>query len=104
MKVILSKEAKSDMDNIYKYIARESIKYAIENDKAIRTNIHKLEFYPYSGRYIPEFSNKKYRQIIFNHYRIFYEVIEEKECVYIHFIVHGKRNFKSFYNSYINNN
>ena len=29
MKVILSKEAKSDMDNIYKYIARESIKYAI---------------------------------------------------------------------------
>ena len=42
MKVILSKEAKSDMDNIYKYIARESIKYAIENDKAIRTNNHKL--------------------------------------------------------------
>ena len=77
MKVILSKEAKSDMDNIYKYIARESIKYAIENDKAIRTTIHKLEFYPYSGRYIPEFSNKKYRELIFNHYRIFYEVIEE---------------------------
>ena len=81
MKVILSKEAKSDMDNIYKYIARNSIKYAIENDKAIRTTIHKLEFYPYCGRYIPEFLNKKYRELIFKHYRIFYEVIEEKECV-----------------------
>ena len=90
MKVILSKEAKSDIDNIYKYIARNSIKYAIENDKAIHTTIHKLEFYPYCGRYIPEFLN-----II----ESFMKLLKKKSvCTYIllfmekeilnHFIIH----------------
>lgn len=29
---------------------------------------------------------------------------EDSNTIYIHFVVHSKRNFKSFYKSYIKNN
>ena len=32
------------------------------------------------------------------------EAHEDLNTVYIHFVVHGSRSFKSFYNSYIKNN
>lgn len=31
-------------------------------------------------------------------------ISENTNIVYVHFVVHGKRNFKSFYKSYIKNN
>lgn len=104
MKVILSNEAKQDMNSIFEYIARDSLKYAIETDANIRLSIHKLEDSPYLGRYVQEFSDKHYRELLYKNYRIFYEFFPETEIIYIHFVIHSKRNFKSFYKSYIKNN
>ena len=54
----MSNEAHQDIDSIFEYISRDSIKYANETSNTI----------------------------------------------YIHFVIHSKRNFKSFYKSYIKNN
>lgn len=104
MRVILSNEAKQDLDGIFEYIANDSEKYAIQTHKNIRLYIHSLRISPYIGRYVPELVDKNFREIIYKSYRIVYEVSEDINIVYIHFIIHRKTNFKSFYKSYIKNN
>ena len=59
---------------------------------------------PYLGRYVPELPDKHLRELIYKKYRIVYDISEDSKTVYIHFVVHGSRSFKSFYNSYIKNN
>lgn len=104
MQVILSSETEENMNSLFEYIQKDSLKYAIETTRNIRLAIHRLEDFPYIGRYVPEKSSKQFRERIYKSYRIVYEVSEELDSIYIHFIIHGKRNFKSFYKSYLKNN
>ncbi len=104
MKILISNEAHQDIDSIFEYISRDSTIYANETAKNIYSVIYRLEKSPYIGRYVPEFLNKRYREVVYKSYRIFYEIFSKSNIVYIHFIVHGKRNLKSFYKSYIKNN
>jgi len=103
MKVKLSYEAKKDIIEIYNYISLDSPKYARETTEHIRSYIHKLEYSPYIGRYVPELLDKKYRELIYKSYRIVYNVSESTNTIYIHFILHSKRKFKSFFYSNIDN-
>ena len=103
MRLIISNNVRDDITQIYNYIAKDSTKYANQTINNIYSCISKLEFSPYLGRYVPELANKQYRELIYKNYRIFYEVSEEEDTVYIHFIVHNKRDFKSFYNYYMKN-
>ena len=104
MQLIISNEVRNDITEIYNYIARDSLKYANETVDNIYLLISKLEMSPYLGRYVPEFQDKRYRELIYKSYRIVYSVFEDTKIVYIRFVVHGKRNFKSFYYSYMKNN
>lgn len=74
MKVILSNEAKEDMNHIFNFILKDSLKYAIRTDVNIRLYIHKLEHYPYIGRYVSELCDKSFRELIYKNYRIVYQV------------------------------
>lgn len=103
MQVIITNRAKQNLNSIFKFIAKDSLKYAIETDKNIRINIRRLELFPYIGRYVLEFPDKQLRELIYKSYRIIYDISEENNTVYIHFIVHCKKNFKSIYNSYFKN-
>lgn len=103
MQLIISNDVRDDITEIYNYIAKDSIKYANETANNIYSRIAELESSPYLGRYVPELMDKQYRELIYKSYRIFYEVSTEKDTVYIHFVVHGKRDFKSFYDSYMRN-
>ena len=104
MKIVISDEARQNINNIYEYISRNSIKYAIETTRSIRSYIHYLENSPYLGRYVPEIFDKRYRELLYKSYRIVYTIFEETDTIYIHFVIHGKRNFKTFYNAYIQKN
>lgn len=104
IKVLISNEAKQNVIDIYEYIAKDSIKYAIKTTKDIKKLIHDLEKSPYLGRYVPELQNKHYREIIYKSYRIIYSIAEKEKIIYIHFVIHGKRNLESFYKSYISKN
>ena len=101
MRIIISNEVRNDITEIYEYIARDSLKYANETIKNIYSRITELENSPYLGRYIPELLDKKYRELLYKNYRIVYSVLEEKNIIYIYFVIHSKRDSKSFYNTYI---
>ena len=104
MQVLMSNEAHEDIDSIFEYISRDSVKYANETSENIYSRIYELENAPYLGRFVPELSDKHFRELIYKSYRIVYDISEDSKTVYIHFVVHGSRSFKSFYNSYIKNN
>jgi len=104
MQVLMSSKSHEDIASIFEYISRDSIKYANETSENIYSLIYALENAPYVGSYVPELSDNHLRELIYKNYRIVYDVSEDLNTVYIHFIVHSKRNFKSFYNSYIKNN
>ena len=104
MQVLMSNEAHQDIDSIFEYISRDSIKYANETLENIYSRIYELESAPYLGRFVPKLSDKHFRELIYKSYRIVYAVSEDLNTIYIHFVIHGKRNFKSFYKSYIKNN
>ena len=104
MQILISNEAYEDMDSIFEYISRDSVRYANKTLKNIYLRIYELEKSPYIGRYVPELSDKSLKELIYKNYRIVYNVSENLNTVYIHFIIHCKRNFNSFYNSYIKNN
>ena len=104
MKVLISTEAHQHISEIYRYIEQDSLKYANETSKNIYSFIHDLEKSPYLGRYVPELQNKHYREIIYKSYRIIYSIAEKEKIIYIHFVIHGKRNLESFYKSYISKN
>ena len=104
MNLIISNQVKDDIKEIYKYVAKDSLKYANETANNLYSRIAELEISPYLGSYVPEISNKQYRELLYKSYRIVYSVFEEKNIIYIHFVIHGKRNLKSFYNLYITEN
>lgn len=98
MKLIVYEYAQDNLNKIYDYIAKDSIKYANETIDNIYLRISNLAYFPYIGRHIPEMNNKYYRELLYKSYRIFYEVSEKLGIIYIHAVIHGKRNFKSFHN------
>ena len=101
MKIFISDEAHYGISSIFEYISHDSLKYANETSKMLYSKIINLKFSPYLGRYVPELSNRQYRELLYKSYRIIYSISEETSTIYIHFVVHSKRNFNSFYNSYI---
>lgn len=100
MKIIISEEAHKDIEEIFKYIAKDSLRYAEETVKNIYKKINDLQKSPYIGRYIPNLVNKECREIIYKSYKIVYTISEFKGEIYIQFIVHSSRNFKSIFNKY----
>lgn len=102
MQIIISNRFRDDITEIYKYIARDSFKYADETVRNINSKIDYLDSLPYIGRYVPELQNKHLRELLYKNYRIIYEVFQKNNIVYIQFIIHNKRNFKSFYKAYFN--
>lgn len=100
MQIIIANEVQEDISNIYNYIAKDSIKYANITVNNIYYRIYELETSSYLGRYVPEDPSHKYRELLYKSYRIVYTICEELETVYIHFVIHGRRDFISFFNTY----
>ena len=97
MQVLMSNEAHEDIDSIFEYISRDSIKYANETSENIYSRIYELENAPYLGRYVPELSDKHYRERICRNYRIIYLVSEKHNTIFIRYIISGKQNSKIFF-------
>lgn len=100
MKLKLQDEAISQINEIGDYIARDSLRYAIETTKNMYLLIARLADSPYLGRYVLEIPDKQFREIFYKSYRIVYKVSEETDTVHILFVIHCKRDFNSFYKSY----
>ena len=113
MKVIVEDSAKENILNIFSYNSRYSIKNAIETNIDIQMYINNLANSPFIGRYIPEMSDKHFREIIYKKtrhsgYRIMYYISEKSNTIYVFNIINSKQDFCSilklhnYFNNYFN--
>lgn len=110
MKVIIEDSAKKCLNDIYYYNMQYSSKNAIETDLNIIRYIQGLEDFPYIGKYIPEMSDDRFREIIYKKtrqsiYRIMYYISEITNTIYIINIISSKQDFKCILklHNYFNN-
>lgn len=76
MKLRISSEAESDLDDIYNFIARDSVHYARLFVRELRTSLKRLLQFPRSGRQIADQNDPDVRETYFKNYRIAYLITE----------------------------
>ena len=94
-KVIWTKPALDDLDEIISYIAKDSAEVAIKQYERIKDSAIKIEKYPEQGRIIPELKNEniiKYREIIITPWRLMYRI--ENQRILVLALIDGRRNIE----------
>ena len=91
-----SKLSQLDLLNIADYIAKDSPIVAINFVEKILTYAKDLGNYPERGRIVPEFDKSNLRELIFQNYRIIYQVSDNKD-VNIVTVTHGAMDLKLKY-------
>ena len=97
MKVITTQKAKNNLLDLFDYNAKISKHYAIRIDKKIRSYIEELQNAPYIGKYVPEISDKHYRERICEKFRIIYFVSEKQNTIFILYIFNSRQDKKTFF-------
>ena len=92
--LIWSETSKNDLKDIYSYIAQDSRHYAKSLINKINQSAKKLKYYPEIGRVVPEYQNLTIREIIFQNYRIIYQISENK--IFILTVFHTSRDLRKF--------
>ena len=88
-KVVWTDAALRDVEEIARYIEKDSQNYARVVVTKILGTTRLLERFPYSGRVIPEEKNELVRERFVYSYRIIYEI--RGKAVYVLAVVHGRR-------------
>ena len=78
VKIILSKVAKNDLREIYNYIKRDSVKYALLERKKIESVIDKLRHQPLLGK-SSTIKNSQIYELVFQNYKIIYNIVNDNE-------------------------
>lgn len=110
MKLIIQDTAHNSIDSTFNYLSRYSIKNAIKTIDGIYETLNSLENTPFIGGYVPEISDKHFRQLIFSNnrnqcYRIVYYVSELKETIYVLYVANCKQDLNRILriHNYFNN-
>ena len=75
-----------DIKELYDYLTRFSLQYADSFIEGLYDRIEDLKRFPQMGKKYPE--NNKYRQLIYQNYRILYTYKEEEDKIIIMIVVH----------------
>ena len=94
-KIRWTEKASSNLQAIHDYIAKDSKTYATRFIKSLIKATTKLETMPRCGRIVPELERYKFREVIYQNYRIVYRIIEGTEDVEILAVMHGARENKT---------
>jgi plasmid stabilization system protein ParE len=89
--VILTEQAKSDLQQIYSFIVKTSPIYAAGLLDSLIEKIEGIDLFPERGRIVPEINEDAVREIFHLPYRIIYEIYPD--IVIVLGIVHAKRDF-----------
>ncbi|HEX3799893.1 MAG TPA: type II toxin-antitoxin system RelE/ParE family toxin [Verrucomicrobiae bacterium] len=90
-KVIWTDSAIADIKDICEYIALDSKPAAERIGRGILDHVKILETFPFIGPAYPRRSSGAIREIVFRHYRIFYEISDRRKLVHILRVWHGAR-------------
>ena len=88
-KLIWTEPALADLEAIYDFIAKDSEYYASSFLEELIQQPEKLIDFPGIGRIVPEADQDDIRELIFQNYRIIYQLDEVK--IMILTVIHGKR-------------
>lgn len=91
MRVEWSDFARDDLDDLVRYITRDSAFYAQLFGEKVMLATARLRDFPESGRMIPEVKDKMLREIIVQGYRVMYCL--ETDRVLVLAVMHGSRDF-----------
>lgn len=97
MQIIIADEARSAITDIFDYSYNISPNYASRIVNKIYDAIYDLQDSPYIGRYVPELSDKQFRERICEKYRIIYYISETNNTIYIRYIFCSRQNSKLFF-------
>ena len=90
---IIEQVAKDDLQEIYNYIAKDSVYYAIKTTKQIINKTQIIKSFPYVGRKVQTYNSENIRELIYKSYKIIYEI--DSKNIYIHRIFHSSRAFNN---------
>ena len=90
-KIIWAPSALKDIDAVAEYIGRDSSDQAALFVSRIIEMTDQLEYFPESGRIIPEINNKNCRELIYGAYRIMYRIVKKE--IWITGVTHVARNW-----------
>jgi toxin ParE1/3/4 len=94
-KILYSRAALDDFDEIFSYIAKDNVGSAEVLLEKFNESILKLENFPNLGSVLSEdeftLISSGYRFLVVHPYIIFYRIIEES--IVIHRILHGRRDY-----------
>lgn len=93
MRIEWSHFARDDLEDIVRYINRDSAFYAQAFAERVLVATRRLAVFPESGRKIPEADHNAMREIIVQNYRVMYRV--EPERVLILANMHGGRDMRN---------
>lgn len=97
MEISISNRAQSNIENITEFTLKISTNYANRVVNEIYSTIYSIKDAPYIGRYVPEISDKHYRERICANYRIIYVVSEKHNTIFVRYIISGKQNSNLFF-------
>jgi len=89
MRVEWSDSARGDLEDLVRYISRDSAFYAQRFGEKVVLATRRLRDFPESGRMIPEADDQTLREIIVQGYRVMYRL--EAGRVLILAVMHGSR-------------
>ncbi len=81
--VNLTQQAQKDLEQIFYYIADDSIKNATNFIFQLEDKVYSLEDFPERNPFIPEneFFGTDYRHLIYKKYRVVYRIVEKSVFV-----------------------
>ncbi len=77
VEVNFTDQSLADIENIAKFIASNSEKYAKIQVQRFFERIEILETTPMLGRIVPEINDKTIRELVMGNYRIIYKIVSE---------------------------
>jgi toxin ParE1/3/4 len=87
--IVVTESALADLEEIESYISIDSPAIARKFISRIFDRIDELQKYPESGKLVPEMPGPYLRELLFNKYRIIYQL--KDNIVSIVRVVHGSR-------------
>ena len=88
-KIVWSIDAHNDLIEIYNYISKDSLYYAIKTVSEITEKTENLYYFPYMGRKSLFYNDEEHRELIYKSYKIIYKV--KSSTIYIHRVWHSAR-------------
>ena len=76
-----------DLDIIFEYISKDSVKNANDFIDKLIQNVEELKQFSNRGRVIPQINRDYYREIFIGNYRVMYKI--DKDIIYIMAVINS---------------